>query len=141
MLSRVTAVATTCHIDSGSEEADAEGMHVRQRVFTDRVQSQDPRFDGTNRVTLDIDVTPHGTGMLRGSFELTLSTTTGKWIGELEGHFANGMVVAEGIARGAGERDGEVLHISYRQIQDHPGTPPTATPLAFFDMQGMVLVS
>lgn len=139
MLQRVTAIASTVDIQPGVETKDGQGMHIRGRVFTDRVQSPHPSFDGTNKVTLDLDIDPRGGGVLRGTFELTLTNGSGKWAGELDGHFENGMVVAEGMARGTGAQAGAVLHIGYRQIKEHPGTPPVEKPFAVFDMKGVVL--
>lgn len=139
MLKRVSSIACTVAIEPGTESTDARGTHVRRRVFTDRVQSAQPEFDGTNRVTLDLDFDAQGGGALRGAFELTLSDGRGTWRGEVDGRFENGMVVAEGIARGTGAHDGAVLHIDYRQIKEHPGTPPVPQPLAVFDMKGVLL--
>lgn len=139
MLSRVKAIATTVNIDPGSETTGSEGMRIRKRIFTDRVQSVHPSFDGTNRVVLDLDIDPQGGGVLHGTFELTLTSGTGTWKGEVDGHFEEGMVVAEGMARGTGMHDGAVLYISYRQIKEHPGKPPIENPLAVFDMNGVVL--
>lgn len=141
MLQRVTAIASTVEIEPGSETGDAQGMHIRQRVFTDRVQSRHPSFDGTNRVTLDLDIDPRGGGGLRGTFELTLANGAGTWVGAVEGYFEDGMVVAEGMARGTGGHSGAALHIAYRQIKTHPGTPPVEKPLAVFDMKGLVLTA
>jgi hypothetical protein len=140
MLSRIRAIATTVSIEPGTEKSDAQGTHVRKRVFTDRVQSSDDAFDGTNRVVLDLDFDSQGAGGLRGNFEVTLTNGTGTWKGEVDGHFEQGMVVAEGVARGTGAYDGAVLHIDYRQIPEHPGTPPIEKPLAVFDMKGVVLL-
>lgn len=138
MLSRIKAIATTVSIEPGTEKSDAQGTHIRKRVFTDRVQSSDAAFDGTNRVVLDLDIDSKGAGGLRGKFELTLTNGSGSWNGEVEGHFEHGMVVAEGMARGSGTHEGAVLHIDYRQIAEHPGTPPVDKPLAVFDMKGIM---
>lgn len=139
MLSRIAAIATTFAIEPGTEETDERGAHIRQRTFIDRVQSPEVAFDGTNRVTLDLDVDARGSGSLRGIFELVLTTGNGAWKGEIEGHFENGMVVAEGIAYGVGAQEGAVLHIDYRQLKEHPGRPPVDQPLAVFDMKGVLL--
>jgi hypothetical protein len=141
-LTRLDAVATTCRIDPGQETRDSSGLHVRGRVFTDRVESADARLDGTNRVTLDLDINPaDGTGTLAGTFELDLANRGGTWKGLVAGHFEGGMVVAEGIARGAGTLDHAVLHVEYRQIAQHPGRAPCAEPLAFFSLRGLMLPS
>jgi len=141
-LTRLDAVATTCRIDPGQETQDSSGLHVRGRVFTDRVESADARLDGTNRVTLDLDIKPaDGTGTLAGTFELDLTNRAGTWKGQVAGHFEGGMVVAEAIARGAGALDDAVLYVEYRQIGQHPGRPPCAEPLAFFSMRGLMLAS
>lgn len=139
MLNRVEAIATTVSIEPGSEGHDHQGAHIRNRVFTDRVQSAEPVLDGTNRVTLDLDVEPRGTGVLRGVFELALSNGHGGWRGEVEGRLEHGLVVAEGMARGTGAQEGAVLHVAYRQLDKHPGNPPVEQPLAVFDMKGVVL--
>jgi hypothetical protein len=138
MLSRIRAIASTLNIEPGTEKSDGQGTHIRKRVFTDRVQSSDAAFDGTNRVVLDLDFDAQGAGGLRGKFEMTLTNGTGTWKGEVDGHFEQGMVVAEGMARGTGAQDGAVLHIDYRQIAEHPGTPPIEKPLAVFDMKGIM---
>jgi hypothetical protein len=140
MLKRIKAIATTVDIEPGTEKKDAQGVHIRKRVFTDRVQSTEAVFDGTNRVVLDLDIDAQGAGTLSGSFDLTLTNGTGIWTGEVEGHFEQGMVVAEGIARGTGVHKGAVLHIDYRQIAEHPGKPPVEKPLAVFDMKGVMLL-
>lgn len=139
MLKRVTAIAGTVSVEPGSEQADAQGMHVRQRVFTDRVQSSDAAFDGTNRVTIDADVDANGGGTLRGTFELSLSKGGGAWTGGVEGRFEQGMVIAEGVARGSGSNDGAVLYISYRQVKDAPAALKVEKPLAVFEMKGLIM--
>jgi hypothetical protein len=141
MLNRIEAIATTVKIEPGTERSDGDGVHIRNRTFTDRVQSAEAAFDGTNRVTLDLDIDARGTGVLRGVFELVLTSGKGTWTGEVQGHFENGMVVAEGLAHGTGAQEGAVLHIGYRQIQEHPGSPPVDQPLAVFDMRGVMLQS
>src|SRR4026209_2918078 len=71
-MTRLEAYATTSNVDPGTESQDAAGVHIRRRVCTDRVEAQDPRLDGTNTVTLDLDINPaDGTGVLAGAFELT----------------------------------------------------------------------
>lgn len=139
-ISKVEAVATTCDVAPGQEKQDASGVHIRNRTFTDRVESETGTFDGTNRVTVDLDVNPaDGTGKLAGTFELALSSGAGGWKGEVSGHLEGGMVVAEGLARGTGSLEGAVLHIDYRQIKEHPKKAPCEKPLAFFRMKGLVL--
>ena len=55
-------------IDPGQETHDSSGLHVRGRVFTDRVESADVCLDGTNRVTLDLDLNlADGSGTLGGT--------------------------------------------------------------------------
>ena len=138
-MTTLDAYATTCSVDPGTESQDAAGVHIRTRVFTDRVEARDARLDGTNKVTLDLDINPDGSGVLAGTFELTLTSGAGGWLGEVSGRFEGGMVVAEGLARGTGPLAGAVLHIDYRQIPEHPGQPPCATPLAFFHLTGVLL--
>jgi hypothetical protein len=139
MLQRVDAIATTVRIEPGNEQRDDAGVHIRERIFTDRVESSEPAFDGTNRVTLDVDVDSRGGGCLRGAFELRLTSGAGGWTGELEGRFEDGLVVAEGMGRGSGAHDGAVVHIDYRQVRAHPGKPPVDVPLAVFEMHGVIL--
>ena len=139
MLNRVEAIATTVRIEPGTERTDDQGAHIRNRTFTDRVQSSAATLDGTNRVTLDLDIDARGGGVLRGAFELVLTNGNGAWQGELEGRFENGMVVAEGMGRGTGAQEGAVVHIDYRQLTAHPGKPPIDQPLAVFDMKAVVL--
>lgn len=139
-MTTLEAYATTCSVDPGTESQDATGVHIRARVFTDRVEAHDARLDGTNKVTLDLDISPaDGSGVLAGTFELTLTSGAGGWRGEVRGRFEGGMVVAEGIARGSGPLAGAVLHIDYRQIKEHPAQPPVANPLAFFHITGVLL--
>ena len=139
MLKRVDAIATTVNVEPGTEEQDGAGLHIRQRTFTDRVESREVAFDGTNRVTLDADIDAAGQGTLRGVFDLRLTSGEGSWKGELAGRFENGRVVAEGIGRGRGAHEGGIVHIAYRQIAAHPGKPPIDVPLAVFDMSGVIL--
>jgi len=137
---RLDGVATTSRIDPGQETHDSSGLHVRGRVFTDRVESADVRLDGTNRVTLDLDLNlADGSGTLGGTFELDLLSRLGTWTGEVSGHFEAGMVVAEGLGRGAGSLAGAVLHVAFRQLAAHPGQAPCAEPLAFFSVRGLML--
>lgn len=141
MLKHLDAIATTVKVEPGREERDSAGVHIRRRTFTDRVESQELAFDGTNRVTLDADIDAGGQGTLRGVFELCLTNGEGVWKGELEGRFENGLVVAEGIGRGGGAHEGAVVHIAYRQLAVHPGKPPIDVPLAVFDMSGVILTA
>jgi hypothetical protein len=138
-MTTLDAYATTCSVDPGTEAQDASGVHIRKRVFTDRVEAKDARLDGTNKVTLDLDINPDGSGVLAGTFELTLTSGGGGWQGEVRGRFEGGMVVAEGLARGTGQLAGAVLHIDYRQIKGLPAQPPVANPLAFFQITGVLL--
>src|SRR5262245_7748784 len=102
-LTALEAIATTFQIAPGEEMHDEAGVHVRRRVFTDRVVSSEARMDGTDVVTLDLDFNPaDGTGRLSGTLELTTSDGAGAWRGELSGHFEGGMVRATGLARGTG---------------------------------------
>jgi hypothetical protein len=137
---RLDGIATTSRIDPGQETQDSSGLHVRGRVFTDRVESTDVSLDGTNRVTLDLDINlADGSGTLAGTFELELLSAVGSWAGAVTGHFEHGMVVAEGIARGAGAFAGAVLHVAFRQLAEHPGQSPCDQPLAFFSVRGLML--
>src|SRR3954463_1912706 len=139
MIKHVDAIATTVSIEPGTQDEDGAGVHIRHRTFTDRVESRDLAFDGTNRVTLDADIDAGGAGTLRGVFELRLTNGEGSWTGELDGRFEGGLVIAQGIGRGGGRHEGGVVHIAYRQIPAHPGKPPIAAPLAVFDMSGVML--
>ena len=139
MLKHVDAIATTVSIEPGTQEQDGTGVHIRRRTFTDRVESRELAFDGTNRVTLDVDIDPRGRATLRGVFELRLSSGEGSWKGELDGRIEDNLVVAQGIGRGGGAHEGGVVHIAYRQIAAHPGKPPIEVPLAVFDMSGVML--
>ena len=137
---RLDGIATTSRIDPGQETQDSSGFHVRGRVFTDRLESAAVFLDGTNRVTLDLDLNlADGSGILAGTFELELRRTVGSWTGAVTGHFEHGMVVAEGIARGAGPLAGAVLHVDFRQLAEHPGRSPCAEPLAFVSVRGLML--
>ena len=139
-LSLVEATATTCGVEPGREEQDDKGLHVRDRIFTDRVESESSVFDGSNRIRVDLDANPaDGSGRVMGTFELSLSSGAGSWKGELSGHLEGGMVVAEGLARGTGTLEGAVLRIDYQQIKEHPGKPACEKPFAFYRMKGLVL--
>src|SRR5262245_31272672 len=118
MHNELKANATTVQIDPGSETQDGGGVHVRHRVFTDRVESASADFDGTNTVTLDLDINPqNGEGGLRGTFELNLTNGQAAWKGELVGHFEQGMVVSQGVGRGTGSCEGRVIRIDFRQVK------------------------
>lgn len=142
-LTTFVATATTCDVAPGTEEMTGRGkLRIRDRTFTDLVESTEPSIAGTNRPTLDIDFEPaSGTGELRGRFRLSPSGSDGAWEGELSGRFEGGMVRATGLARGTGRLTGAVLHVSYRQIPEHPRTPPCAEPKAFFEMTGTILTA
>jgi hypothetical protein len=139
MLKHVGAIATTVRIEPGTEERDDNGVHIRKRTFTDRVESPELALDGTNRVTIDVDIDRGGRGTLRGAFELRLTSGDGGWKGELEGWFEEGLVVAEGIGRGNGAHAGGVVRIDYRQIAADPAKAPIEAPLAVFDMSAVIL--
>jgi hypothetical protein len=140
-LTAFVATATTCDITPGSEEVTAQGvLRIRGRTFTDLVESTEPFVAGTNRPTLDLDLEPsRGEGELHGSFALSPSRARGTWEGELSGRFEGGLVRAVGLARGTGSLVGGVLHVQFRQLPSHPGTPPCAEPKAFFEMTGTIL--
>lgn len=140
-LSTFVARATTCEIAPGREQADDSGkLQIRDRVFTDIVESADARLAGNNRVTLDLDIDPKiGEGTLRGRFELQLNSLDGAWEGELDGALSRGLVTAFGVARGSGALDGASIRIDFRQVAERAGLHPCETPLAFFDIDGFVL--
>jgi hypothetical protein len=141
-LSTFLATATTCHVAPGSEELSAQGvLRIRGRVFTDVIESAEPRVAGTNKPTLDLDFDPsRGEGELRGTFTLSPTQPGGVWEGELAGSLEGGMVRAAGLARGAGRLTGAVLHVEFRQVPSHPAAPPCAEPKAFFEMTGTILI-
>lgn len=136
-ISSVTAHATTFRIEPGSETAEDGCVHIRGRVFTDRVESASSDLDGTNRVVVNLDIAADGSGRLTGEFELSLSDDRGSWQGELDGHLENGMVVSRGLAHGTGALQNGIVYIEFRQIPEHPGTPPVEQPLAFFQMKAV----
>ncbi len=135
------ATAATCNVVPGASETTGDGMlHIRRQVFTDMVESDDPRIAGTNTPILDIDLDPqNGDGTLRGSFTLKPHGADGTWEGELEGRFVQGMGRSSGIARGAGALAGAVLRVEFQQVAAYPGRPPCENPQAFFEMNGMIL--
>jgi hypothetical protein len=140
-LTAFVATATTCDVAPGSEQLTAQGvLQIRGRTFTDLVESSEPSVAGTNRPTLDVDLNPsRGDGRLSGRFALSPTQSGGAWEGELTGRFESGLVRAVGLARGTGRLAGAVLHVEFRQIAEHPGTPPCAEPKAFFEMTGTIL--
>jgi hypothetical protein len=135
-----TAFATTREIAPGIETVRDDGVvHVKGRIFTDLVESTDPRLAGINRPELEIEFNPEkGEGRLAGRFELSV-TAGGAWRGELSGGFEGGMVRATGLATGSGALAGRVMQVSFRQVEKHPAQPPCAEPKAFFQMQGHIL--
>lgn len=140
-LAPFSASVTTCGVEPGSEEVGDDGLlHVTDRVFTDIVASSDPRVAGTNRVTVAMELDPDaGTGELQGSFVLTPDEVDGTWEGELAGHL-DGMVAADGLARGTGALEGAIAHIAFRQVEQHPtGEPACDEPLAFYELTGLTL--
>ena len=140
-LTAFVATATTCDVAPGSEEVTEQGvLRIRDRTFTDLVESSDPHVAGTNRPTLNLEFDPaRGDGLLRGRFALSPSALGGAWEGELSGRFEGGLVRAAGLARGTGPLAGAVLHVEFRQVPTHPGIPPCAEPKAFFEMTGTIL--
>jgi hypothetical protein len=140
MLESFSAIATTREIAPGSEIVGDDGVvRIKDRIFTDLVESSDPRIAGVNRPHLEIDLNPKtGSGRLAGHFELNVSAG-GVWRGELSGGFEGGMVRATGLATGSGALVGHVIHVTFRQIEKHPGQPPCPEPKAFFEMQGHIL--
>ncbi len=140
-LTTFNATAATCEVVPGTTETTADGLvHIRQQIFTDIVESQDPRIAGTNTPVLDIDLDQQsGTGALRGTFLLKPSAGDGEWEGELQGHFDQGLVRSSGIARGTGALGGSVLQVEFRQVVTYPGEPPCESPKASFEMNGMIL--
>ena len=140
-LTTFTATAATCDVVPGTPEDTGDGMlHIRRQVFTDIVESHDPRIAGTNRPILDLDLDQQsGDGELRGSFALKPNGVDGAWEGELQGRFVKGLVISSGIARGTGALAGAVLRVEFRQVAAYPGQPPCESPKAFFEMNGMIL--
>jgi hypothetical protein len=138
-LEHVQAFATTGSVQPGTEQMGDDGvLRVRQRLFVDTVESDDPRMAGTNEVLVDLDIRPSdGTGTLAGHF--TLITADGSWRGELRGALVGGQVRSTGLARGAGAYEGSVLALTFRQVEAHPERAPVDDPMAFFEMQGQLL--
>ncbi len=136
-----TATAVTCDVVPGAPEASDDGMQrIRGQLFSDVVESQDPRIAGVNRPLLDLAFDPEsGNGELRGSFVLTPSGLDGAWEGELQGRFVQGFVRSSGIARGVRALAGAVLRIEFEQVPADGRASPCETPKAFFDMSGMIL--
>jgi hypothetical protein len=140
MLTSFVATATTSEISPGDENTEGGRLRVRNRVFTDIVKSSDARVAGVNKPALDIDLNPvDGTGVLQGGFTLRPGSGSGAWEGRMQGQFRNGMVVATGLARGTGALAGAVMRVDFRQVNELPGPPACANPLAFFEMEGFIL--
>jgi hypothetical protein len=135
-----SAFATTRDVDPGTESTSADGIvQARNRVFTDIVESDDPRVAGINRPRLAIDVDPRdGSGSLSGDFELQLSAG-GSWRGVLSGTIVGGLVRAEGLAVGTGPYAACAMRVDFQQVAAHAGQPPCAEPKAFFEMKGQLL--
>jgi hypothetical protein len=132
--------ATTRDVEPGTEQADASGLHVRGRVFTDVVESSDARFAGENRVAVELDIDPKANkSELRGKFTLRPKVGDGAWEGEMLGEIVDGLVVAHGIGRGTGSLAPAVIRIDFKQLKSHPGASPVAEPKAFFEMTGWTL--
>jgi hypothetical protein len=111
----------------------------RGMLFTDIVESDDPRVAGINRPRLAIDVDPRdGSGSLSGDFELQLSAG-GSWRGVLSGTIVGGLVRAEGLAVGTGPYAACAMRVDFQQVAAHAGQPPCAEPKAFFEMKGQLL--
>jgi hypothetical protein len=133
------AFATTREIAPGTEHAGPDGIiHIRDRGFTDIVESDDPRIAGSNQPLLALDVDPReGSGRLWGPFELTAND--GTWRGELSGVIEGGTVRAWGVAVGTGNFAGRMLRVDFQQVDRHPAASPCPEPKAFFRMQGYIL--
>jgi hypothetical protein len=135
------ATATTCAVAPGSQESGENGIvHVRQQAFTDIVRSRDQRIAGVNKPVLDLDFNPvDGTGTVRGRFTLQPDKAGGAWEGHMTGEIRNGLVTAQGLARGKGSLEGSVMRVDFRQVEKLPGDAPCASPTAFFEMEGSIL--
>ena len=141
-LTAFKAIATTRDIAPGKETMSEGKVRVRERLFTDVVESDDDRVAGTNEPLLDLDIDPAaGSGTVSGPFTLTPTTGSGKWVGRLTGELQGGMVVACGVARGTGSLEGSTMRVDFQQIAAHPSTSPVAEPKAFFRMSGHILDS
>jgi hypothetical protein len=139
-LTAFTAVATTREIAPGRESMTDGKVRVRERLFTDVVESNDERVAGENKPLLDLDIDPAaGSGTVSGPFTLTPKNGSGTWVGRLTGELAGGMVVASGLARGTGSFEGRTMRIDFQQIPAHPSTSPVDEPKAFFRMSGYIL--
>jgi hypothetical protein len=108
---KLGATAATCKITPGTQQQDDQGkLHIKGQVFSDIVESQDPRIAETNKPTLDLDLNPEsGEGELSGGFTLRPKTVAGTWEGQMRGRFIKGLVRASGVARGTGALEGSVL--------------------------------
>lgn len=137
-----SAFATTRDVEPGRETSGADGrIHARDRVFTDIVESDDPRIAGINEVRLAVDLDPRdGSGSVWGSFELHPSAG-GSWRGSLTGLIVGGIVQAQGLAIGSSDWAGWVMRVDFRQVPAHPGSPPCAEPKAFFEINGRLMPS
>src|SRR5262249_44887225 len=136
------AIATTCDVKPGIENADEKGaLRARGQGFTDIVEAHDPRIAGTNTLLVDITVDPKtGNGSLTGSLVLRSRGVSGAWEGGLlEGEIRQGPVTARGLARGTGARAGQTLRVDFQQLREGRGKPPCDEPKAFFDMRGLIL--
>jgi hypothetical protein len=142
MLTRFTATATTCAVAPGTERMDDSGvLHVKDRVFSDIVESPDERIAGVNEPTLSMDInTRTGEAVLNGRFALVPSAKSGSWEGELHGSIADdGMVRAFGLAQGQGEFEGLLLRVDFRQVEKLATPAPCTEPKAFFEIEGWIL--
>jgi len=140
-LSHFTASATTCGVEPGEELVGKDGLvHIQGRVFTDLVDSLEPRISGTNRLTVSLDLNPEtGKGSLTASFVLTPKLGKGSWTGAMSGSL-NGMITAEGLARGTGDLEGMTAYLSFQQVAEHPaGQPACDDALAYYRMAGILL--
>jgi hypothetical protein len=139
-LEEFRAFATTRDIAPGTEQLGPDGIvHIRDRGFTDVLESDDARIAGSNRPLLALDFDPRaGSGRLWGPFEITVNDG-GTWRGELRGVIEAGAVRAWGIAVGSGSLAGRTLRVDFQQVERHPQDAPCPEPKAFFQMQGYIL--
>jgi hypothetical protein len=139
-LTPFSAFATTRDIAPGTETVSDGTVRIRERLFTDVVESDSPRIAGINEPLLDLDVDAQaGTGTVQGPFVLKPTDGAGTWEGRLTGKLVNGMVTAWGLARGTGAFEGSVLRVDFQQVAAHPSSPPVAEAKAFFEMSGHIL--
>ncbi|MCU0645085.1 MAG: hypothetical protein MUC94_12585 [bacterium] len=109
--------------DPGKQWVSEDGvLHVRGRVFVDKLETDEIRVAGIITVTCDYDLNlATGSGTYSSKWSLATQGLAGTWKGKLFGEFTNYLFSGFGLGKGFDDLKGLEITVELNEDPNHPG--------------------